>query len=349
MINSQMANNNKTIPLVSIVVPVFKVELYLKRCIDSIINQAYPNLEIILVDDGSPDKSGQICDSYAKIDKRIRVIHKTNGGLSDARNAGIDIAKGDFIGFIDSDDFIHPDMIQSLYELIDSNHADIAQCSLQRVFDDEQKDPGPNLNYIVLTNREALEYMYTPQRVDYVIACNKLYRMDLFNEIRYPKSKIHEDEFTTYQLLYLSKKVVVTTQKYYYYFQSPNSISRSNFNEKKLHYAEAMEERITFFEEKRLEKLHTKAILGYAQWLLLFTYRNRQELKKMPEIKSNLTERYTKIRARINVDSKISPRSKSAFRIAAKYPNLAGFFIFQHQYKNNVLGKLAPLAGLIVE
>ncbi|MBL7966763.1 MAG: glycosyltransferase [Prolixibacteraceae bacterium] len=347
--NTSQQVNSGAMPLISIVVPIFKVEMYLKRCIESILNQTYANLELILVDDGSPDNCGQICDFYAERDNRIKVIHKPNGGLSDARNAGINIANGDFIGFVDSDDFVHPDMFQSLYNLIEKHGADVAQCSFQRVVDDELKDPGSDNQIKVLTNVDALDMMYTSFRVDYVVAWNKLYRKQLFDEIRYPKSKIHEDEFTTYKLLFLAEKVVVTNKKYYYYFQSPNSIIRSTFSEKKLHYAEAMESRIAFFEEKQLERFYTKTILGYAQWLLLFTYRNRQELKKLPETKSYLTERYAKIKTRINVDSGISKRSKFAFELAENCPNMAGFLIFQQQYKNNVVGKLAILIGLIDE
>jgi len=341
--------NEASFPLVSVIVPIFKVEQYLRRCIDSILNQTYPNLEVILVDDGSPDRCGQICDDYAGTDQRIKVIHKPNGGLSDARNAGIEIATGDFIGFVDSDDFIHPEMYQTLYELLVNNQADIAQCSFQRVVDDGFKDPGPDSGLKILKQTEALEYLFTYSRVDYIVAWNKLYRKQLFNEIRYPKSKIHEDEATTYKLFYLSEKIAITGKKFYYYFQSPNSIIRSTFNEKKLHYAEAMEERLRFFKKKQLYEFYTRALKGYAQWLLLFMFRNRKALKSLPEIKSDLKKKYRNTHKLISMDSAIGNRSKSAFRCAVYCPALGGLLIYHRQYKNNLIGRLAVLTGLIDE
>ena len=141
---------------ISIIVPIYKVEKYLNRCVDSIINQSWQNLEIILVNDGSPDNSGIICDEYTKKDHRVRVIHKTNGGISDARNAGIEIATGDYIGFVDSDDFIHSEMFRDLYERMRKHNADIVQCSYRIAVDDKFIDPGEADNEKVINNLEAL-------------------------------------------------------------------------------------------------------------------------------------------------------------------------------------------------
>lgn len=334
---------------ITVIVPIYNVEKYLRRCAKSIIGQTHKNLEIIFVDDGSPDNCGIICDELALEDSRIKVIHKLNGGLSDARNAGIDIATGDYIGFVDSDDFIHPDMFKDLCERLEKNQADIAQCSFQRVNDDEYKNPGDNVNEKILTNLETLNLLFTPYRVDFVVAWDKLYRRELFNTIRYPKSKIHEDEFTSYKLFYEAKKIVAIEKKYYYYYQSPNSIMRSTINEKKLHYAEAMEERIKFFEEKRMPVFYTLSLKNYAQWLLLFLFMNRRQLKEIPHISNNLKERYKKVYNLINKSPNIKKGSKLAFKLSGSCPNLSGMLIYNNTYKNNIFSKLAIFTGLIDE
>jgi glycosyltransferase involved in cell wall biosynthesis len=328
-------------PLISIIVPIFKVEPYLKRCVDSIRNQTYRNLEIILVDDGSPDNCGAICDDYSGIDSRIQVIHKPNGGLSDARNAGLDIAKGDYIGFVDSDDFIHPMMFKDLYELLEKNDADIAQCSFIRVSGDEMIKPSESHNLKVISNMEALEYIYTPYCVDYIVAWDKLYKKDLFKELRFPKSKIHEDEFTTYKLFYRSKKIVTTDKKYYYYFQSPNSIIRSGFSIKKLDYAEAMEERILFFNENNLISFYDLALKKYALWLLNFYYRNYKAINKLPEVKNMLLSKYRTIEKQIKENTSYPKRLRSILHLAPKINPLVGFLVYQQMYKRNIFSRLA--------
>ena len=167
-------------PLISIVIPVYKVEKYLERCILSIINQNYSNLEIILVDDGSPDDCGLICDNWAKIDNRIRVIHKENGGLSDARNAGIKIATGEFITFIDSDDYVLDNYIEYLLELIFKYNADIAICNFHQLFEETNRKVfvGGKVEKI-FNSEEAIETMLY-DRDFYTCAWGKLYRKSFF-------------------------------------------------------------------------------------------------------------------------------------------------------------------------
>lgn len=330
---------------ISVIVPIYKVEKYLNRCVDSIINQTYQNLEIILVDDGSPDNSGLISDEYASIDHRVKVIHQSNGGLSDARNAGIDIATGDYIGFVDSDDFIHPDMFRDLYDRIQKHDADIAQCSYRAVTEDTFIDPGAD-NEKVINNLEALELIYTRYNVDYVVAWDKLYRKHLFDSIRFPKAKIHEDEFTTYKLFYLSGKIVVFDKKYYYYYQSPDSIIRSGFNLKKLHYTDAMEERIRFFKEKGLTGLHSLASRKYAQWILLFIYLNRKAIKNLPEVKTDINSRYAAVEEFVRADPSVTTRLKVLLKLAPLVNPFIGFLIYQKLYKNNILGRSSGVLGL---
>lgn len=331
---------------ISVIVPVYNTQKYLERCVESIRNQSYRNLEIILVDDGSPDESGRMCDELALKDERISVIHKPNGGLSDARNKGVDQASADYIMFTDSDDFLHPDMVRDLMDRMYEHNADIVQCSFRSVTDDTMVDPGGDEGEMILTNLEALEYIYTPYGVDYVMACNKLYRKELFNTIRFPLSKIHEDEFTTWKLFYHAGKIIVTGKKYYYYYQSPNSIIRSGFSEKKLHYAEAMEERIAFFREKGLDHFYSLAIKRYARWLLLFMYRNRKALRGVPAIKKDLILRYAKVEKLVRMDPSTSVRLRVVLRNALALDPLIGFLVYQNLFRRNIIGRIAGFLGL---
>ena len=210
-------------PKISVIVPVYKVEKYLTHAVDSIINQTYKNLEIILVDDGSPDLCGKICDEYAKKDARIKVIHKENGGLADARNAGIDIAEGDFFGFVDSDDYLAPDMYERLLHNLIENDAQISMCLAYIVYDDDMSFYDIKKGEIkVFSEGEILENLFCGCLNNF--AWNKLYKKELFQSIRYPKGKIYEDLFTTYKLFGLCKKVVFDGSKLYYYRIRKDSI-----------------------------------------------------------------------------------------------------------------------------
>lgn len=219
--------------LVSVIVPVYNVEIYLKRCVDSIINQTYSNLEIFLVDDGSTDNCGKICDEYASRDKRIKVIHKKNGGLSDARNVAIDICKGKFITFIDSDDYVSLKYIEILIYNIKKYNACISTCSYEIFSDNLIEKIQEKQNLLVLNNEDALENMLYQLNVT-TSAWGKLYSKKLFKKIRYPKGKICEDLDTTYKLFSISKKIVLSDAKMYYYLQRKSSIINSNFSLKRM-------------------------------------------------------------------------------------------------------------------
>lgn len=207
---------------ISVVVPIYKVEKYIHKCIQSILAQTYKNLEIILVDDGSPDRCGAICDSYAKEDPRIKVIHKQNGGLSDARNAGIDAAEGGFIGFVDSDDYIAPQMYEQLIKQLVKYNADIAVCKSISVKENQEAVFTDSDTVRVYEDNAARAMIYDN---DFTVnAWNKLYRSKLFNNIRYPKGKLYEDLATTYQLIERAKKVVLLESIMYAYVQREGSI-----------------------------------------------------------------------------------------------------------------------------
>ncbi|WGE65244.1 glycosyltransferase [Actinobacillus equuli] len=218
--------------IISIIVPVYNVSFYLKRCIDSLLQQTYTNLEIILVNDGSTDDSGKICDNYKIIDDRIKVIHKENGGLSSARNIGIASASGEYIGFVDSDDWVTPDMFEYLYFILRQNNADISVSSCMRCNSIEE---GENLilknktHTITVCSQE--EYMKKFMKIDSqtieYYACNKLYKRELLTNEQYPIGKTAEDVLGTFKALLKARKVVLSDKITYFYYINPNSITAS--------------------------------------------------------------------------------------------------------------------------
>lgn len=244
---------------ISVIVPVYNVEQYLGRCVDSILEQTYQNLEVLLVDDGSPDSCGDICDKYAKEDSRVRVLHKENGGLSDARNAGIELATGTYVAFIDSDDWIEPQMMEVLYTTLLCHDADIAECSYRNLYADmDMEETACTGDVTVGDNIFALEAMldwhyFKPN------AWNKLYKKSVIGSIRYPKGRIHEDEFTTYKFFYQAKKLAYIDFSFYNYDRRrPNSITGEKFSEANLDACWAFRERVDFFEAHKIKKLEKK-------------------------------------------------------------------------------------------
>ncbi len=221
--------------LITIIIPVYNVETYLPRCIESIITQTYEKLEIILVDDGSTDASGAICDNYANRDKRIIVIHKPNGGLSDARNVGIDRLKGKYVTFVDSDDWVEKNYVEYLYSLITEYKADISACDFNYI--DKNKhlfnSPGNNGDISVWNRKEAISRLLTG-KLPTTSASLKLYNSRFFNEdlIRFPVGKLYEDIPVAYEILLKSDKVVFGNKALYNYFFRFGSISKSDFTPK---------------------------------------------------------------------------------------------------------------------
>lgn len=253
--------------VISVIVPIYNVEQYLDKCINSILNQTYKNIEVILVDDGSPDNCGRICDNYSKKDSRIKVIHKENGGLSDARNVGIDNANGKYICFVDSDDYIENRYIELLYKAIKENNVDIAQCGIKKISDDEilienigYKNDG------VKKSKKMLEDLYTTNWEN-IVVWNKMYLRELFDNIRFPKGKIHEDEYTTYKILYKTENVAILNKCLYNYRQNVDSITGKKFNMKRLDILEGLKERVNFFEINNEKKLYMLSLKLYIKKL----------------------------------------------------------------------------------
>lgn len=266
-------------PLVSIIIPIYKVEAYLKRCLDSVLNQAYTNLEIILVDDGSPDNCPQICDEYALRDQRIVVIHKKNGGLSDARNAGLDICNGEFISFVDSDDWLNENYINVLLELADKKNADITIGEHERVYNDKPiYIENKKEKTLTLSAQEALNILFKRNHLSFILSWGKLYRKALFDEIRFPQGKFHEDEFTTYHIFANADKIAYTSQVLYYYFQRGDSTMSTPHPYDLL---EAEEAQFIFILQNNMEAVkgdQAKLIC----WQILYIY-SKEPSKKLKE------------------------------------------------------------------
>lgn len=224
-------------PKISIIVPVYKVEPYINKCIDSILNQTFTDFELILVDDGSPDNCGNICDEYALKDKRVVVIHQENGGLSSARNKGIDVSKGEYIGFVDGDDIISENMYEVLYNICIVNCADISSCSYKKFEHDyevlnSKKIETEKIEVKTYIKNNIIEAYYRGE-LNSVSSCNKLYKKIIFNDILFPVGRIYEDVSTTYKLFLTINKLVETNEKLYFYRFRQGSITNSSFNDKR--------------------------------------------------------------------------------------------------------------------
>ena len=235
-------------PLITVIVPVYKTRKYVERCVESIRNQTYTNLEIILVDDGSPDDCGLVCDNFSKKDSRIKVIHKENGGLSSARNAGLDIMSGEYVGFVDSDDWIERDMYEILYERMINECADISCCGI-KTCDDEKiigyycKDLQINFT---LERIQALKELTYNNKITCSVV-DKLYSVKIFRDLRMREGILYEDAQIQPYCFHYANRITYTSNPLYCYYQSPNSILRGTYSLKHYDIIEIGEERIRFY------------------------------------------------------------------------------------------------------
>ena len=274
---------NPPLPLITIIVPCYKVEQYLPKCVDSILRQTYRNLEVILVDDGSPDRCGEICDAYAKKDSRVVVIHKANGGLSDARNVAIDQARGEWITFIDSDDFVCEDYVEVLYKLATEFDCDCSVCPLRPI--KEGEEPIVDHAFIhqeKMLPQKAVEQMFYQEKFDNN-AASKLFHKRLFESgIRFPKGVYFEDLAITYQLLLMSKGVGYTDAKLYYYLLREDSIE-GEYTPKKvddgLSVLKSMDDNISMFQG--IEKAYRSRKFSFLLHLLLMMPKGAMHYEEM--------------------------------------------------------------------
>lgn len=266
-------------PTISVVVPVYKVEQYLNRCVDSILNQTYKDFELILVDDGSPDKAPEICDDYAKKYDFIHVIHQKNGGLSAARNSGIEWAlensDSEWITFIDSDDWVHPKYLELLMKANNENNTAISMAQVLVVNKFLIKDVNNNITVT------RVEDAFRDQLLDPESSCARLYKKNLFDNIRFPLGKWHEDRFTSYKLLFQFQNVSVVNEPLYYYYENSDGITHSSWNPKKMDLVEAAEKQLAFFKTKNNDEMYRYILNDYIKILI----RNIRDTKNKAEYK----------------------------------------------------------------
>ena len=304
-------------PEISVIVPIYNVEPYLCRCVDSILNQTFRDIEVLLVDDGSPDGCGAICDEYAARDARVRVIHKKNGGLSSARNAGIDEAAGEWLAFVDSDDWMDLDMLEILHTAAIRHGAQIAECSYRRIYPDRvEEETECTAACIEGTNVDALEGMYDWRNFK-PVAWNKLYRRSVIGDVRYPVGRLHEDEFTTYRFDWNAEKMVfVDVSKYNYDCTRENSITTQAFRENHLDACFAMRERVDFLQQHGVDRLRKKAVDCYC-WVLFDrlykAYRAGLSGPKLQQVLEMVDRDVQEFR-----ESDISPSNFETFRLISQ-------------------------------
>ncbi len=273
-------------PQITVIVPVYNVEPYLHRCVDSILAQTYTDFELILVDDGSPDNCPSICDAYAAQDERVRVIHQPNGGLSAARNAGIDWAfansDSQWLTFIDSDDWVHKEYLERLLDAAVTQNVSISLCGFERT-EGAEADVQDNMPVYLWTPED----FYVKDNVTATTAWGKLYWKSCFEEIRYPVGKIHEDEFVTYRILFEQEQIAVIDAPLYMYYQNPQSIMGSPWSERKMVSIEAIEGQLQYMEDKgfcaALREIRKRYIYNMSNHLLRLEASdvpNKKELAK---------------------------------------------------------------------
>lgn len=284
---------------ISVIIPVYNVEKYLKACIQSVLNQTYKQIEVILVDDGSTDRSGTICDSYAAMDKRVVVHHKENGGLSSARNMGIKLSSGKYISFIDSDDYVAPDYVELLFKSITDTNTKISLCDYKKVDEcleliglDYKIDTQNQA--IILNNKDSILNVYYPiyHGVDFVSVA-KLYDRALFedNNIDFPEGKVHEDAFTTYKLFYASDSISYLDKEMYFYRMREGSITTSKFSMKRFDKIEATREECNFFYERGEKKLLEVAFFDHIHLVKMLL----KEFSKSDLYNKNIFERQVQL------------------------------------------------------
>lgn len=310
--------------LVSIIVPVYNVKPYLERCVNSLIGQSYKELEIILVDDGSTDGCGDLCDVLMTRDKRIRVIHQENQGLSAARNTGIEAAHGEFFCFVDSDDYVNPEYVKYLYELCTGNEADIAICGhLITKKGDYFKPIDFSKPVDVYSREEIFDRFYTDMHGSIVIAWNKLYKRMCIGDIRYDVGMIHEDEATTFKFLYNAHKIAFGREVGYYYFDRSGSITGSAYSKRNLDILKAYETRLLFYKEHREDKLYDRECQFYLSEILNQYRKVKAFLKGDKETLKMLRIKYKK--SYIESDrSKWSASRRCMYALCLVLPGLYG-------------------------
>lgn len=273
---------------ISIIVPIYNVQNYLEKCIESLINQTYKDIEIILVNDGSNDDSGKICDFFSSLDNRIKVVHQENRGVSGARNTGLKYSTGDYIGFVDPDDWVDNCMYEKLLETLITNKSDISMCSYKNEGDDTKLNMlKPKLVDQNLSSEELISKLFVNNSFYYTILWNKLYRADLWNDIKFPEGYVHEDEAVIHIIYDRCNQLSTISNEFYHYRMVSNSITHTNELIRKIDYANALSLRLNYlYSRNRIDSYGE--LLNKILYLLLSGFDsiklNTASLKKIKKI-----------------------------------------------------------------
>ena len=293
-----MILGEKGLPLVSVMVPVYNCEKYISRCLNSIINQTYRNLEIIIIDDGSTDKSGKIADEYSEKDCRIHVIHQENSGLASSRNRALAEAKGEYLMFIDADDYLHLHMIDSLYNDIRNNEADMAIGSYLEGGENEFPHIKLSAASDCYFGKDKFKELFGSKKISFICAWGRLYSRNLFDNLKYPDGKIHEDEYLAHYLLDRAKKITYTQTPFYYYFKEKNgknSITQSSFSMKRLDCIAALEDRLEFFKNYGDNTFLSMMYDDFLKRFQYYYYGVHYQFPDKKELACELFDKYKKI------------------------------------------------------
>lgn len=313
---------------VSVVVPVYRVEKYLHRCVDSVLDQTYADWELVLVDDGSPDDCGSICDAYARKDCRIQVIHRENGGLSAARNSALDYlaenSNSRWVYFLDSDDWLHPDTLSVLAAAADESGIPVV---IGKFGMTQGEMPEVSREQYQWRRVNTQEYFCT-ERANAAAACGKLFPRECFANLRFPVGKLHEDEFTTYKILFRWEQTAVVDAPLYAYFQNPESITNSAWNPRRLDKAQALLERADWFQEKGNTAMYRQSLFACFYFLTVqegFARKAPEEIRReyLPQIRREIQT----LRKRICREIPLKNRKDLYYYILNwKLPGLMAFY-----------------------
>ncbi len=325
--------------MITIVVPVYKVEEYLPRCVNSILNQTYRDWQLLLVDDGSPDNCPKLCEKYAEEDSRIFVIHQKNGGLSAARNTGLnwfyEQNNSDYITFLDSDDWLHPDYLEILLKGITETGAKVSVGNHERVAELIAYPKFTDIEYMV----SSPENFLVNHSWQYNYATCKLFHKNLFEDIRFPVGKNFEDTFTTYKVLHKCKKIAYSPTGLYYYFLNNSGITRAPWTKKELVIFDAMQEQLSFYKEKGLKKAYEKEFelfVNHHAYQIVRIKDNKNDLRKnkaiLKDIKKTLKKHLKENQDKFNVHN-------MTYSYEAAYPFIMKMYAFASKFKAILLRK----------
>lgn len=308
---------------VTIIIPVYNVENYIDRCMESVLGQSYDNLEIILIDDGSKDASGKKIDEYALKDNRIVALHKENGGQASARNLGLSKATGEYVCFVDSDDCIHERYVELLLDICENRDCDLAICAYENFSGNDinwKKDISDS-NITFEKSTDTLNAIFSPRNVETIVVWNKMYKMDNIRDIHFTEGRIFEDEAISARLIYSADRVGRIDAPLYYYYQNDSGTMGGEFTLKKLDILWALEDRMDFFKEKELTALYQKDSYKYMCKLLTHYYRVMHMKPNHPEIATDIMEKYRKKRKE-SLGFGWSKKRNMAMRLFGIFPGL---------------------------